>query len=71
MRFKEVYHFMVWDEIKNGNTVYGLDREKKKVFICNDVCVESFIATLKEAEGDTNRFEFWKEIIESEENENA
>ena len=71
MRFKEVYHFLVDDEIKKGNKVYGLDKAEKKVFVCNDVSVETFVGILKEANGKTNRFEFWMEIKESEDKENA
>ncbi len=71
MRFKEVYHFLVWDEITNGNTVYGLDKAEKKVFVCNDVSVESFVRILEETGGNNNRYEFWMEIKESEDKENA
>ncbi len=71
MRYKEVYHFLVLDEIKKDNTVYGLDKKRKTVFNCNRESVERLIEVLEEAKGNTNRYEFWMEIKESEDKENA
>ena len=70
MKYITIYEFYVIDEIKNGNTVYCLDRAKKSVHIMNDICVERALEIIKEAREDSDRFEFWK-VVTEEENENA
>ena len=69
MRYKSIYAFWVIDEIKNDNTVYVLDRVTKTVATVNDMPVDKAIAVLKSAEENSDRYEFWYE--ETEENENA
>lgn len=67
MKYNNVYPFFVFDEIKKGKTVYVLDRKMKTVLIVNDMTVEDALLTLKEAEEDIGRFEFWVELKLAEE----
>ena len=70
MKYITIYNFGVIDEIKEGNTVYCLDKRKVSVHIMNDICMDVALTILKEAEEDSGRFEFWKKVAK-EESKNA
>lgn len=70
MKYITIYSFCVIDEIKEGNTVYCLDKRNVSVHIMNDICMDVALTILKEAEEDSGRFEFWKKAKE-EESKNA
>ena len=70
MKYITIYSFLVIDEIKEGNTVYCLDKKRKSVHIMNDICMDVALTILKDSEEDSNRFEFWK-VEAKEESENA
>lgn len=69
MKYRTVYACWVINELKDGKTVYALDRRLRKVFTLNDMEVNAAIALINSAEEDSNRYDFWYE--ETEENENA
>ena len=69
MKYITIYSFRVIDEIKEGNTVYCLDKRNVSVHIMNDICMDVALTIFKEAEKDLGRFEFWKKVTK-EENEN-
>ena len=60
--YKDVYRFLLFDEIKNGKTVYCLDRKMKDVVTINNVSVANALRIIKEAEEEPQRFEFWEEV---------
>lgn len=66
MKYITIYSFLVIDEIKEGNTVYCLDKRNVSVHIMNDICMDVALTILKEAEEDSNRFEFWMKEKEEE-----
>lgn len=66
MKYITIYSFCVIDEIKEGNTVYCLDKRNVSVHIMNDICMDVALTILKEAEEDSNRFAFWKKEKEEE-----
>jgi hypothetical protein len=66
MKYITVYKWNLLDEIKQGATVYVLDKKEKEVICINEVLVDYAIRLFAEWEKDADRFEFWKE-----ENENA
>jgi hypothetical protein len=68
MSYKSVYRFLVFDEIKRGETVYCLDKEMKTVHNINDMSVEAAIALLNIADVDSVRFEFWEDVKEESKN---
>ena len=64
MKFKTIYSFGVFDEIKKGEKVYCLDKATRAVSIINDMTVETALNI-----DDSSRYEIWKEVKESEEND--
>ena len=69
MKYTTIYHFLALDEIKRGKTVRVLDRRLLTVCTLNELSVNACVAVLNSAAEDTDRYEFWYE--ETEENENA
>lgn len=70
MTYKRIYQFNVLDEIKKRSIVYYLDRKYNEVGCINTMQTANAVFILGEAENDdTNRYEFW--IEDTEENENA
>lgn len=68
MTYKTIYHFLVLDEIKKGETVYCLDRKAREVYCVNELTVNDTVAMLN-AEGiKPDRFEYWVEKKEEKEN---
>lgn len=65
MKYITVYHFSVMDEVKQGNTVFLLDKRAKRVEIFNDIAFETALNILAEARVNDDRFVFWKEIKEN------
>lgn len=66
MKYKSVYSFWLFDEIKSGNRVYALDKKLKKIVLVNDLTAEQLVAVMNSSEAEPTRYEFWYE--ESEEN---
>ena len=64
MVYKSVYHFLVWDKIKSGKTVFCLDKECKVIHVINKMSVEEALSLLNTAERDAARFEFWLALEE-------
>ena len=60
--YKDVHKFLLFDEIKNGKTVYCLDRKSREVHTVNELTVNDMVAILKGAEEEPQRFEFWEEV---------
>jgi len=69
MTYKTIYHFLVLDEIKDGKTVYCLDRKEKQVYCVNELTVNDTVAMINANDTEPDRFEYW--IEEKEEKENA
>ena len=69
MKYRTLYAYWVFDEIKAGKTVYVLDRELREVLFVNSMTVDRMVAVLNSAEENSARYDFWVE--ETEENENA
>ena len=65
--YKSIYPFYVIDYVKEGNTVYYLDRKLHDCGIINRITVEDLTAILKAAEEESTRFDFWIEEKEIEE----
>ena len=65
MKYITVYHFSAMDEVKEGNTVFLLDKRAKRVERFNDVAFEDALNILTEARVSDERFVFWKEIKEN------
>lgn len=68
MNYRDIYAFWVIDEVKKGKTVYVLDMQEKTVGIINNMTVDKAIAVLNSAEENSNRYVFWVEETEEEEN---
>ena len=71
MMYSTVSPWWVIDEIRQGRTVYVLDRKLKKVFTVNEASVQDVVTVTESKEN--NRYEFWYEEEEkvTEEKENA
>lgn len=61
MKYKSVYSFWLFDEIKSGNRVYALDKKLKKIVLVNDLTAEQLVAVMNSAEAEPTRYEFWYE----------
>lgn len=61
MEYKKTYSFMVLDKIKEGKSVYMLDRKARAVICVNDMCVCDFMEIIDSQE--EGRFEFWYEGV--------
>lgn len=66
MKFKTVYRFLVSDEIKEGKTVYCLDKANRCVLTMNSLSFDDAIKILDEAEERHYSYEFWKEVEETD-----
>lgn len=73
MTYKTIYHFLVLDEIKEGKSVYCLDRKAREVHCVNELTVNDTVAMLNADSTEPDRFEYWVEEKneETEEGENA
>lgn len=60
MEYESVYPWNVIDELKKGSDVYVTDRQQFEVISISCMKVEEFIKTLKKAETEKTRFDFWK-----------
>ena len=69
MKYRSIYACWVVSELREGKAVYALDRKLKQVFTVNEMNVDTAIAMINDAEEHRDRYEFWAE--ETEENENA
>lgn len=65
MKYKSVYSFWLFDEIKSGNRVYALDKKLKKIVLVNELTAEQLVAVMNSAEAEPTRYEFWYESEES------
>lgn len=66
--YMSIYSFHVIEKIKEGKTVYYLDRKLHDCGTVNRISVEDLIAIIKADEQEKQRFEFWIEE-ETEEKE--
>jgi urease gamma subunit len=62
MKYKQIYSFLVLDNIRDGKTVYLLDRKARAVICVNDMCVSDLVEVIN-TEDTTGRFEFWHEEV--------
>jgi hypothetical protein len=61
MEYKKTYSFMVLNNIKEGKSVYMLDRKARAVLCVNDMCVGDAMEIIDSQ--DEERFEFWYEEV--------
>ena len=66
MKYKSVYSFWLFDDIKSGKRIYALDKKLKKIVLVNDLPAEQLVAVMNSDEAEPTRNEFWYE--ESQEN---
>lgn len=64
-KFKVIYPWEALDEIKEGKTVFMLDRETQTVECVNDMTVDTLAQVLMIG-NEKNRFDFWMEEKEDE-----
>lgn len=69
MKFRDIYSFLAIEEIKDGKTVFVLDKEMKTVEAVNDMTVDEAVSLIQSADNFPGRFEFWVEEEEEEVNE--
>lgn len=69
MKYRSVYSFWLFDEIKSGKRVYALDKKLKKIVLVNDLTAEQLVAVMNSSEAEPTRYEFWYEFEEDIENE--
>jgi hypothetical protein len=67
MKYNNIYNFEVFAEIANGKTVYALDRAEKTIDWVNEMVVCDAMSLINDAYKDEDRFEFWVEEEEQEE----
>lgn len=68
MWYETVYAWRVFRLMEKGTKVYCLDREKRVVLTVNDMQVSDAFEIVKLAEKESDRFDFWIEKTEEEEN---
>lgn len=66
MKYREIYEFNVFDEIKRGTTVYCIDKLSKEVFNVNIMDMNAYCGLIKMVDDEMGRFEFYS-MTESEE----
>ena len=69
MKYRDFYAHWAIDEVKKGNTVYVLDRQTKTVEVFNEMTVDKAMAVVNSADKYADRYEFWTEEKEKNENE--
>ena len=69
MKYKNIYNFEVFAAIANGKTVYALDRAEKTTYVVNEMTVCDAVSLTKNADKDEDRFAFWVEVEEENDNE--
>ena len=68
--YKSIYSFYVIDKIKEGKTVYYVDRKLHDCGIINNISAQEYVTILKQSEEETTRYDFWiEEEKENPENE--
>ena len=68
-KYKEIYSWKVFDEIKEGKKVYAVDRMLVETFDVNSLDVDCFATLLARADIDKDRYLFW--VVEDEVDESA
>ena len=63
-KYESIYSFNVFDEIKNGERVYAVDRKLAEVFVVNSMDMDCFATLLHRVDADKDRYLFWKIIKE-------
>lgn len=71
MVFAKVYSFEAIDKIESGKNVYMLDRMYAVTANVSNLTIEEFAEIIRQEKKEPTRFEFWTEIEEKEENEDA
>ena len=69
MKYKNIYNFEVFAEVANGKTVCALDRAERTIDVVNEMAVCDAVSLTKNADKDEDRFEFWIEVEEENDNE--
>ena len=67
MKYITISAYWVIDEIRNGRTIYVLDRKTQTVSKVNDWNIQNVVRATESEE--KNRYEFWYEENEVNENE--
>lgn len=57
--YKIIYSFEVIEKLKEGKTVFSLDRKHLRVCEMRELVAGEFVDMLKKAETERDRFEFW------------
>ena len=57
--YESVYSFVVIDKIREGKTVFVLDKENEKVMKVNELTVDQLMRLLRNDESTPNRYYFW------------
>lgn len=68
MWFEDIYSWKIFDYMKKGTKVFALDRKTRSVSTVNDMTVARAFELVELAKDDLDRFVFWIEIKEEEEN---
>ena len=61
MRFLHVYPFEVFEFIKLGETVYMLDKRRRRVGRTDRLSAKKLARIIAAAQSEPDRFEFWRE----------
>jgi hypothetical protein len=71
MKYQTLYSFEVLKTIEDGQKVYMLDRKYVVNANVSNLTVEELVEIIKQEKEESTRFQFWTEIAETEENEDA
>ena len=61
MKYSSIFSCYIFDEVKNGYTVYALDKKLLKVVCINLLTANEIVAVMKSAKNEPTRYEFWCE----------
>ena len=68
MKYISVSPFWVFEEIEKGRGIYAVDKQAKEMYILNDMGVGVAVELVKDAKDHPDKYEFWYEETEEEEN---
>ena len=71
IKYVDVYHFQVLEEVAEGKTVWVLDKADGGVSCVNDMTVTLAVDMINIAKKQPDRVIFWKDKIETEEEESG
>lgn len=67
MWYEDIYSWRIFDYMKKGTKVYALDRKTRTVSTVNDITVSEAFDLVSCAKNESDRFVFWIERTEEEE----